>query len=103
MDDAQWTPAPQYGGAVWEIDRSADGRRVIAAFQESGKSAFTFPFNEFIHVLRGTMTCSVDGGVAQHFTPGDSAFFPEGTTVEIDISDDFMDIAFLTSDREIQY
>ena len=58
MDEAQWTPAPQYGGAVWEIDRSADGRRVIAAFQESGKSRFTYPFNEFMYVLRGSISHS---------------------------------------------
>ncbi|CAH0303860.1 hypothetical protein SRABI26_04628 [Arthrobacter sp. Bi26] len=89
--------------AVRVGDRSADGRRVIAAFQESGKSRFTYPFNEFMYVLRGSITCTLEGGQKHYFTTGDSAFFPEGTTADLDISDDFMDLTFLTSEHEIQY
>ncbi|BCW42771.1 hypothetical protein StoSoilB3_43060 (plasmid) [Arthrobacter sp. StoSoilB3] len=56
------------------------------------KVPFYVPFERIHSCSPGTMKWTVDGGATQHFTPGDSMFFTEGTTEVLDISEDFMDI-----------
>lgn len=53
--DFEWVPLPEFGGEEAIIYRSPDGRRVAAAFRESGRATFTYPFDEFLVVTSGSV------------------------------------------------
>ncbi len=101
--DAKWTPYPDFGGAEFVLYRSPDGRRVAAAWQEAGQHTFTYPFDEFVYVVRGSAKVAVHGGETFELVEGDLAYFTEGVTVDFDMSDDFMDVTCLVSDREVAW
>ena len=101
--DFEWVDLPEFGGREAIIYRSPDGRRVAAAFEESGSATFTYPFDEFLVVTSGTVEISVHGGETFVLTKGDVAYLREGTTVDFKFSDDFSDITCLVSDREVKW
>jgi uncharacterized cupin superfamily protein len=101
--DFQWTALPEFGGEEAIIYRSRDGRRVAAAFRESGRHTFTYPFDEFLVVTAGSVKMRVHGGPAFELTQGDVAYLREGMTVDMDFSPDFEDVTMLVSDREVQW
>jgi uncharacterized cupin superfamily protein len=103
LERLEWVDLPEFGGAEAIIHRSPDGRRVAAAFRESGKASFTYPFDEFLYVTAGTATVKVKGGGEFMLRAGDVAYFKEGTAVEFDFSDDFADVTMLVADHEVRW
>lgn len=103
VKDLHWVPLPEFGGAEAVIYRSADGKRVAAAFRESGKATFTYPFDEFLQVTPGKVKVSVHGGDTFELVAGDVAYFREGITVDFDFSKDFADVTMLVADHEVKW
>lgn len=101
--DLNWVALPEFGGAEAILYRSPDGKRVAAAFRESGKATFTYPFDEFLYVTSGTATIRVHGGETFTLSTGDVAYFREGTTVDFDFSQDFSDVTMLVADHEVKW
>jgi uncharacterized cupin superfamily protein len=103
LADAEYEDHEEFGGSEWVFYRSPDGTRVAAAFRESGRHTFEYPFDEFVYVLRGHTTVTVHGGETFVLSAGDVAYFLEGMTVDFDMSDDFEDITFLVSDKPVSW
>lgn len=103
LDRLDWTDLKEFGGKEAILYRSPDGRRVAAAFQESGKATFTYPFDEFVIVTAGEAGVRVHDGETFRIRKGDFAYFHEGTTVDFDFSADFADVTFLVADHEIRW
>jgi uncharacterized cupin superfamily protein len=82
---------------------SPDGKRVAAAFEESGKATFTYPFDEFLVVTSGTAKIKVHGGETIELKKGDVAYLREGTSVDFEFSKDFSDITCLMADHEVKW
>jgi uncharacterized cupin superfamily protein len=101
--DLHWVPLPEFGGQEAIIHRSADGKRVAAAFRESGKSSFTYPFDEFLVVTSGSLTVHVHGGETFTLRQGDVAYFHQGTSVDFEFSKDFSDITCLMGDEPVRW
>lgn len=101
--DFEWVPLPEFGGREAIIYRSPDGKRVAAAFEESGEATFTYPFDEFLVVTSGSVSVRVHGGESFELTKGEVAYFTEGTTVDLKFSKDFSDITCLMSDQEVKW
>lgn len=98
-----WVALPQFGGKEAIIYRSPDGRRVAAAFHESGSPSFTYPFDEFLVVTSGSVTVHVHGGSTFSLQKGDVAYFREGMSVDFRFSEDFSDITMLVADHEVKW
>jgi uncharacterized cupin superfamily protein len=98
-----WTPLPEFGGREAIIYRSPDGRRVAAAFEESGNSTFTYSFDEFMVVTSGTLDIRVHGGETIHLKKGDVAYMREGTKVDFSFGANFSDITCLMADHEVKW
>jgi uncharacterized cupin superfamily protein len=101
--DFNWVALPEFGGREAIIYRSPDGRRVAAAFEESGQHEFTYPFDEFLIVTSGSAEVAVEGGRSIVLRKGDVAYFREGTRVKFSFSKDFADVTCLMSDREVRW
>jgi uncharacterized cupin superfamily protein len=101
--DFEWVDLPEFGGKEAIIYRSPDGKRVAAAFQESGQATFTYPFDELLVVTSGSVEIRVHGGETFELVTGEVAYITEGTTVDLKFSDDFSDITCLMSDREVKW
>lgn len=101
--DFNWVALPEFGGREAIIYRSPDGRRVAAAFEESGQHEFTYPFDEFLIVTAGSAEVAIEGGRTIVLRKGDVAYFREGTKVKFSFSDDFADVTCLMSDREVRW
>jgi uncharacterized cupin superfamily protein len=101
--DFNWEALPEFGGRQAIFYRSADGHRVAAAFEESGKESFTYPFDEFLMVTAGTVKVTVHGGETFQLSKGDVAYMPEGTAVDFEFSKDFADITNLTADHVVKW
>jgi len=99
----KWVDLPEFGGREAIIYRSPDGKRVAAAFEESGKATFTYPFDEFLVVTSGTAKIQVHGGETIELRKGDVAYIREGTSVDFDFSKDFSDITCLIADHEVKW
>jgi uncharacterized cupin superfamily protein len=103
LDSFEWVDLPEFGGREAVIYRSPDGKRVAAAFEESGKATFTYPFDEFLIVTAGTATIAVHGGETIRLKKGDVAYIREGTRVDFEFSDDFADVTCLMADHEVKW
>lgn len=103
VSELKWVALPEFGGAEAIIYRSPDGRRVAAAFRESGKATFTYPFDEFLYVTSGSVRIKVHGGETIVLKTGDFAYLREGTTVDFDFSKDFSDLTMLVADDEVKW
>lgn len=97
----EWVSLTEVGGSDAIIHRSPDGKRVTAAFTESGKFTFTYPFDEFTVVTWGTGKSRVRGGPALKLGRGDVAYFREGMTIDIELSD-FANVTMLVSDKPVK-
>src|SRR5262249_721741 len=103
LSSFKWVDLPEFGGKEAIIYRSPDGRRVAAAFHESGKATFTFPFDWFPGGNSATAKIAVHGGETIELKQGDVAYLREGTTVDFDFSEDFADITCLMADHEVKW
>jgi len=103
LSELPWVDLPEFGGREAIIYRSEDGKRVAAAFHESGRASFTYPFDEFLVVTSGSVTVHVHGGDTFTLGTGEVGYFREGTTVDFDFSADFSDITCLMSDHEVRW
>jgi uncharacterized cupin superfamily protein len=103
LSELNWVALPEFGGAEAILYRSPDGKRVAAAFRESGKATFTYPFDEFLYVTSGSVKVRVHGGETFELATGDVAYFLEGTTVDFDFSSDFSDVTMLVADHEVKW
>lgn len=103
VEDFNWVSLPQFGGSEAIIYRSPDGKRVAAAFKESGKVTFTYSFDEFFYVTSGHIKITVHGGPTFEVKQGEVAYMREGQTVDFDFSKDFSDVAYLVSDHETKW
>jgi len=101
LTDLPWVDLPEFGGREAIIYRSPDGKRVAAAFHESGRATFTYPFDEFLVVTSGTVTVHVHDGDTFTIATGEVAYFRQGTTVDFEFSADFSDITCLMGEREV--
>jgi uncharacterized cupin superfamily protein len=104
LNEPEFVEAPDFGpdyrGRFWEIDRSSNGRRSIALFEQSGESYFEYPCSEVVIVQRGTISCTFDDGQVVELKVGDVAFFEKGVKGNFKMSDDFSDLAIFLSDDE---
>jgi len=103
LTDLHWVKLSEFGGTEAIVYRSPDGKRVAAAFHESGKATFTYPFDEFVVVTSGSVSVRVHGGEMFTLSKGDVGYFREGTTVDFKFSADFADITCLIGDREVRW
>jgi uncharacterized cupin superfamily protein len=98
-----WTPLPEFGGSEAILYRSPDGKRVAAAFRESGAHSFTYPFDEFLYVTSGSARVTVRGRPSFMLQKGDVAYFEKGATVDFVFSDDFEDVTMLVDDTPVKW
>ena len=103
LNEPEFVESPDFGGTYkgryWEIDRSSDGRRSIALFEQSGESDFEYPCEEVVVVRTGNMRVAFDDGQVVELKAGDVAFFEKGVKAHFDMSEDFSDLAiFLSTD-----
>jgi uncharacterized cupin superfamily protein len=103
LSQFNWVALPEFGGKEAIIYRSSDGKRVAAAFHESGTPSFTYPFDEFLIVTSGSVTVHVHGGSTFTLRKGDVAYFREGMSVDFAFSNDFSDITSLVADHEVKW
>jgi uncharacterized cupin superfamily protein len=101
LSESDWEPRPEYGVSVHIAYQSADGLRAVAAWREKGVFEFTFPFNEFFVIVQGRLTATIKNGDAPTYTAGDAVYFEQGTSVLFDISEDFINLTFVSSDSPI--
>ncbi len=93
-----YEPLPEYGGKQAILYTSEDGKRLAGSFHESGVHPLLMPFDEFIYVIAGTATISVEGGETFELGVGGCCYLTEGQNVTFDFSDDFHDVSVLVSD-----
>lgn len=103
VDELAWVPLPEFGGAEAILYQSTDGKRVAAAFRESGAHSFTYPFDEFLYVTAGSAQVAVKGGPAFTLYEGDIAYFEKGAAVDFVFSDDFEDVTMLVGDTPVKW
>ena len=103
VDNLKWVALPEFGGEEAIIYRSPDGKRVFAAFKESGHEFFKYPFDEFGYVTSGTAKIKVKDGPSFSLVKGDTFVFREGMEVDLDFGPDFTDLTVLTADHEVKW
>lgn len=103
MKEANWELTPEFGGGEHVFYRSADKTRAVVAFKESGKHTFTYPFDEFAFVLKGSAKADIHGGETILLQAGDILYVEEGTTIDFEMDDDFEDITMLVSDKPVSW
>ena len=103
MSEVDWELTPEFGGGEHIFYRSADETRAVVAFKEAGKHTFTYPFDEFAFVLKGSARVAVHGGEIFSISAGDILYVEEGTTIDFEMSEDFEDITMLVSDKPVAW
>jgi uncharacterized cupin superfamily protein len=103
LRELKWVALPEFGGKEAIIYRSPDGKRVFAAFKESGHESFKYPFDEFGYVTSGTAKIKINGGPVFKLTKGDTFVFREGMDVDLDFGADFSDLTVLVADHEVKW
>lgn len=93
-----YEPLPEYGGKKAVLYTSEDNRRLAGSFQESGLHTMVMPYDEFIYVIAGTATISIEGGETLELGVGGCCYLTEGQNVTFDFSEDFHDVSVLVSD-----
>lgn len=94
---ADYQPLPEFGGKQAVLYKSADGRRLAGSFHESGTHTIVMPFDEFMYLVAGTCTITVEGDSFQ-MAVGDCCYLRQGQEVTFEMSDDFHDVTVLISD-----
>ena len=103
LDQLKWVVLPEFGGEEAIIYRSPDGKRVYAAFKESGHETFKYPFDEFGYVTSGSAKMKVKDGPTFTLRQGDTFMFREGMEVDLDFGPGFSDLTVLTADHEVKW
>ena len=103
MKDVDWEMTPEFGGGEHIFYQSADKTRAVVAFKESGKHTFTYPFDEFAFVLKGSAKVDIHGGESFSIGAGDILYVEEGATINFEMSEDFEDITMLVSDKPVSW
>lgn len=98
VSTAAYEPLPEFGGSQALLYTSADGKRLAGSFKESGTHTMVMPFDEFVYVLAGRCTITVEGGDSLEVGVGDCCYLREGMNVTWEMSDDFHDVTVLISD-----
>lgn len=93
-----YEPLPEYGGKQAVLYTSEDKTRLAGSFHESGVHPLLMPYDEFIYVIAGTATISVEGGETFELGIGGCCYLKEGQNVTFDFSEDFHDVSVLISD-----
>jgi uncharacterized cupin superfamily protein len=97
-----YEPLPEYGGKQAILHAAEDKRRLAGSFHESGVHHLLMPYDEFIYVIAGTATISVEGGETVELGVGGCCYLLEGQNVTFDFSDDFHDVSVLVSDTPFE-
>lgn len=100
---AEFEPLPEFGGAQAILYRSPDGTRIAGSFRESGAHTVTLTYDEFLFVVAGAVTVTVNGGTRRELGVGDALYLRQGQTVGFEMTDDFQDVAVLISDAPISF
>lgn len=95
-------PLPEFGGGKAILFHSADRKRLAGSFRESGTHRMTMPFDEFLYVVGGGTTITVDGGEPISLGVGDACYLKQGQDVLFQMTDDFHDVTVLISDDPIE-
>ncbi len=99
---ASYEPLPEFGGSQAVLYKSPDGTRLAGSFRESGRHTMLMPFDEFIYVVTGATTITVDDGEPFTVSAGDCCYLREGTNVVFEMTDDFHDVTVLISNEAIE-
>jgi uncharacterized cupin superfamily protein len=103
IESFDWRALPQFNGSEALIYRSPDGKRVAAAFRTPGQYTFTFPFDEFMYVVTGSVTITVDGTEPFTLKAGEMAYFRQGMKAHFVSSADYSNIAMMVSDQPVRW
>ena len=95
------TPYPEFGGSKSVIYRSADGTRVAGVAHETGTCTLTYPCDEFFYVAKGWCEIHIHGGEDVKLVEGGCIYIQKGTTVDVNMSDDFTNVAVFIDDKRI--
>lgn len=95
-------PLPEFGGSKAILYHSADKRRLAGSFRESGTHRLVMPFDEFIYIVGGGVTLTVDGAPPVTLGVGDTCYLRQGQDVLFEMTDDFHDVTVLMSDDPIE-
>lgn len=98
VNTISYQPLPEFGGKKAILHTSDDHKRLAGSFHETGVHTMVMPFDEFIYVIAGTATISVDGGDSVELGVGGCCYLTEGQNVTFDFSSDFHDVSVLVSD-----
>lgn len=101
VNDDEYEPFPEMGGAKAIVYHSPDRTRLAGSFKESGTHTMTMPFDEFVYVIAGGATLTVHGGERHEMKAGDAFYVRQGMTVDWEMTDDFQDVTVLISDQPI--
>ena len=99
----QWSALPEFGGSKAIIYRFPDGKRVAAAFKESGDYEFQYPFDEFLIVTAGTGAFRVKDGPTFTLKSGEVAYVQKGMKVHMQLSKEFSDVTTLIGDEALAW
>lgn len=99
----KWKATPGYGGSEAVMYRSPDGTRVAGAFTHSGSYSFTYPFDEFVVILSGSVDASIVNGPKLSLKKGDLAYFKKGMTVHFKAGKNYSNAAMMVSENEITW
>ncbi len=103
IESFDWRSLPQFNGSEAIIYRSPDGKRVAAAFRTPGEYTFTFPFDEFMYVVTGSVTITIDGAEPFTLKAGEMAYLRQGTKAHFVSSADYSNIAMMVSDQPVSW
>jgi uncharacterized cupin superfamily protein len=103
IESFDWRALPQFNGSEAIIYRSPDGKRVAAIFRTPGEYTFTFPFDEFMYVVTGSVTITMAGAEPFALKAGEMAYFRQGMTAHFASSADYSNIAMMVSDQPVSW
>lgn len=101
VENSEFEPLPEFGGSQCILYRAPDRTRLAGSFKESGSHDMTMPYDEFVYVVAGGVSVTVQGEEKQDFEVGDAFYMRQGQSVRWEMTDDFQDVTVLISDRPI--
>lgn len=97
-DAGNFVPLPEANGHQAWLYKSGDGRVKAGSFKEHGKFEYANDFDEFMYVIGGSTTITVEGGESFTVKAGECAYLRKGLKFTFESDDDFHDVAVLISD-----
>jgi uncharacterized cupin superfamily protein len=101
VESSEFEAFPEYGGSHCILHRSPDRTRLAGSFKESGSHELTMPYDEFVYVVAGGVSITVEDCEKQDFGVGDAFYITQGEKVRWEMTDDFQDVTVLISDQAI--